>query len=100
MEKLGIRTAYGTDCPVESPNPFANIAAAVRRFGYNEAECVDVATAVDAYTSGTAYANFDEKRVGRIAPGFRPDMVLVDRDIFSIAPEEIAETRVISVFGP
>jgi predicted amidohydrolase YtcJ len=97
MERLGIRTAYGTDCPIETANPFRNIAAAVGRFGYNEKEAVDVAAAVDAYTVGTAYANFDENRVGRIAQGFMADLIIVDRDIFELPPEEIAQAKAVYV---
>jgi predicted amidohydrolase YtcJ len=95
MERLGIKTAYGTDCPVEQPDPIRNLFAAVTRFGYDENERVDVATAVDAYTRGTAYANFDENRLGRIAPGYLADFALLDTDIFSVAPEEIEHAKVI-----
>ncbi len=95
MEQLGIRTAYGTDSPVESMNPIENIAAAVTRYGYFPEECVDVYTAVDAYTAGTAYANFDENRFGRIKTGLLADLVLLDTDIFSVPIESIADTRVL-----
>ncbi|MDR3120355.1 MAG: amidohydrolase [Clostridiales bacterium] len=94
MERLNIRTAYGTDCPIETANPLENIAAAVTRYGESQNERVDVATAVDACTAGSAYANFDEARLGRISPGMCADFALLERDIFSIPPQEIAETRV------
>jgi len=95
MERLGIRTAYGTDCPVETPNPLENIAAAVTRYGFFPKEGVDVFTAVDAYTVGTAYANFDEQRMGRIKSGMLADLVLLDTDIFSVPVQEIANTKVL-----
>jgi predicted amidohydrolase YtcJ len=104
MDKLGIRTSYGTDCPVESMSPIECIACAVNRYdvsnGYPEggiyqAECVDVYTAVDAYTAGSAYATFEENRKGRIRQGYLADMVLLDRDIFAIPKKEIREAKVI-----
>jgi len=104
MEKLGIKTSYGTDCPVESMSPIECIACAVNRHdianGYPEGgvypdECVDVYTAVDAYTSGSAYATFDENRKGKIRQGYLADMVLLDRNIFTIPKKEIREAKVL-----
>ena len=94
MEKMNIKTAYGTDCPIEDINPILGIYAAVTRFGNSPVECVDVATAVDAYTYGSAYANFDEDRVGRIEKGKLADFVLLDEDIFSIPKEQIKDVKV------
>jgi predicted amidohydrolase YtcJ len=104
MEKLGIKTSYGTDCPVESMSPIECIACAVNRHdianGYPEGgiypdECVDVYTAVDAYTTGSAYATFEENRKGRIKQGYLADMVLLDRDIFTTPKKKIREAKVI-----
>ncbi|MDR0720564.1 MAG: amidohydrolase [Treponema sp.] len=95
MEKLGIRTAYGTDCPVQPINPLEGIASAVgREGGFYPEHSVDTYTAVDAYTAGSAYANFDENRLGRIAPGLLADMVLLDKDIFTLPPEAIPSAAV------
>lgn len=103
MERLGIHTSYGSDCPVESLNPFACIATAITRRdladdtveAFHPEECVDVWTAVDNYTISSAYANFDENRLGRICCGYLADLILVDRDIFTISSEQIAETQVL-----
>ena len=104
MERLGVRAAYGTDCPVESMDPLQGIACAVTRQdpgadfprdGFYPEERVDVYTAVDNYTAGSAWANFDEGRMGRIRPGALADMVLLDRDIFTIPPAEIHKTKVL-----
>jgi predicted amidohydrolase YtcJ len=90
MERLGIPTAYGTDCPIQPINPLEGIASAVgREGGFHPEHAVDTYTAVDAYTMGSAYANFDENRLGRIKPGFLADMVLLDRNIFTLPPEAI-----------
>lgn len=104
MEKLGIRAAYGTDCPVESMNPLECIHCAVNRQdiesgypegGYYPQERVDVWTAVDNYTMGSAYATFEEEVKGRIKPGFYADLVMLDKDIFSIPPEGIKNAHVL-----
>jgi predicted amidohydrolase YtcJ len=104
MERLGIRAAYGTDAPVEPINPLLGIACAATRKdlsknypenGFYPEECVDVYTAVDNYTTAGAYAHFDENRLGRIHAGYAADMVLLDKDIFTIPPEEIPSAHVL-----
>jgi predicted amidohydrolase YtcJ len=104
MNRLGVKTAYGTDSPVESMNPLECIDCAVNRHdvtngypedGFYPDECVDVYTAVDAYTAGSAYAEFAEDYKGRIKPGYLADMTLLDRDIFTIPRKEIREARVL-----
>ena len=104
MGKLGIRTSYGTDCPVESMSPIECIDCAVNRHdvsngypggGVYPDECVDVYTAVDAYTTGSAYATFEENRKGRIKQDYLADMVLLDRDIFTISKKEIRGAKVL-----
>ncbi|MDR1904948.1 MAG: amidohydrolase [Treponema sp.] len=104
MDKLGIPVSYGTDSPVSPLSPLLGIACAVTRQdmenrypagGFFPDEKVDVYTAVDAYTAGSAYACFDEQRMGRIKPGYLADLVLLDRDIFTIPHEEIKNTQVV-----
>lgn len=97
LNKLGVPVSYGTDCPVESCNPFPNLCSAVTRKdskgqpqnGFYPDECVDVYTAVDAYTQGSAYSEFMEDRKGRIKEGYYGDLIVLDRDIFTVAPEQI-----------
>ncbi|MDR1469448.1 MAG: amidohydrolase [Spirochaetaceae bacterium] len=102
MERRGVRSAYGTDCPIEHVNPMLGIAAAVTRQdsakgyppgGFYPDERIDVAAAVDNYTAGSAWANFDETRLGRIKEGYLADMVLWDTDIFTCPPEMIGKTK-------
>jgi predicted amidohydrolase YtcJ len=104
MKKLGIKTSYGTDSPVESMSPIECIDCAVNRHdvvngypeeGFYPSECVDVYTAVDTYTVGSAYAEFAEDRKGRIKPGYLADMTLLDKDIFTISKKEIRTARVL-----
>ncbi len=97
LKDLGGKIAYGTDAPVEDCNPFPNIYSAVTRKdskGYPEGgfypnECVDIYTAIDAYTEGSAYMEFMEDKKGRIKPGQLADMVVLDKDIFTCDPMEI-----------
>ena len=48
-------------------------------------------TAIDAYTMESAYAEFQEDVKGRLKPGYYADMVLLDRDIFTVDPMEIKD---------
>lgn len=99
MEELGGQVSYGTDCPVESCNPFPNIYSAVTRKdlkgwpeeGFYPKERVDVYTAVDAYTKGSAYAEFMEDKKGRIKEGYYADLVILDQDIFTVPSDEIRD---------
>jgi len=104
MNRLGIKAAYGTDSPVESISPLECIDCAVNRHdvsngypkeGFYPGECVDVYTAVDAYTTGSAYAEFAESYKGRIKQGYLADLTLLDRDIFTIPRKEIREAQVL-----
>ena len=97
--RKGAHVSYGTDCPVEDCNPFPNIYMAVTRKdkdgqpegGFYPGECVDVADAIDAYTIESAYSEFMEDRKGRIKEGYYADLVLLDRDIFTVNPMEIKD---------
>ena len=100
-DKLGIHQSFGTDSPVEDLNPFPGIYCAVTRKdksgwpegGWNPQECIDVYTAVDAYTAGSAYQEFAEDSKGRIKPGFLCDMAVLDTDIFTCDPMQIKDIK-------
>lgn len=100
-QRMGGHVSYGTDSPVEDLNPFPNIYSAVTRkdkTGYPDGgffpnECVDVCSAIDAYTAGSAYNQFMENTKGRIKAGFEADMVLLDKDIFTCDPMEIRDIK-------
>lgn len=97
--EMGANLSYGTDCPVEDCNPFPNIYMAVTRKnregepteGFYPKECVDVEMAIDAYTLQSAYVQFMEERKGRLKPGYYGDLVVLDRDIFTIDEMEIKD---------
>jgi predicted amidohydrolase YtcJ len=98
----GTVLALGSDCPVASPNPFWGIHAAVTRQrrdgtpagGWYPAQRLTVAEAVWGYTMGPAHATGQVARQGSLTPGKLADLIALDRDIFSISPQEIADTQV------
>jgi predicted amidohydrolase YtcJ len=98
------RLAFGSDWSVAPMDPILGIYAAVTRRsadgkhpgGWIPEQRVSVEEALRAYTADGAYAVFAEARRGRLAPGYLADLVLLDRDLTRIPPEEIAETRVLA----
>jgi predicted amidohydrolase YtcJ len=101
----GARLAFGSDSPVESYNPFLGIHAAVTRRradgsprpeGWHPEQRLTVEEAVHGFTLGAAYASYDETRKGSLTPGKLADLIVLDRDIFSIDPMEIAGTQVLA----
>jgi predicted amidohydrolase YtcJ len=102
MLNAGSRLAFGSDVPVESANPFPGLAAAISREdakgepfgGWQPQERVSRTAAFAAFTTGAAYASFAESKVGRLAPGFRADFILVDHDPFEGAPAQVRATKV------
>jgi predicted amidohydrolase YtcJ len=102
----GVRLAFGTDWEVAPLDPLLTVYAAVTRAtldgknpnGWFPEQKLSVAEAIEAYTMGSAYAEFQEKDKGSIAPGKLADMVLLSEDIFSIPPEKIRDVRVVKTF--
>jgi predicted amidohydrolase YtcJ len=99
----GVHLAFGTDWYVEPLNPLWGVYAAVTRAtldgknpnGWFPEQKLTVAEAVEAYTMGSAYAEFQEKEKGSITPGKLADLVLLSDDIFSIDPAKIREVKVL-----
>jgi predicted amidohydrolase YtcJ len=104
--KSGARLAFGTDFPVESPNPFPGLAAAVSRQdmngqppgGWIPAERLSFAQALYAYTRGSAYAGFSEDKIGALEAGKYADFILVDRDPTAVDPQALARTQVLETW--
>jgi predicted amidohydrolase YtcJ len=102
MEDLKLHVSYGTDSPVEGLNVFQNIHCAIHRQdlkndppnGFYPLEKVDLETAIDNYTLGGAYANFQEKHLGRLLEGYKADLVILDKDIFTCDPSTIKDIQV------
>jgi len=102
----GVRLAFGTDWEVAPLNPLLGVYAAVTRAtldgknpnGWFPDQKLTVAEAIEAYTMGSAYAEFQEKEKGSITPGKLADMVLLSDDIFSIESEKIRDVKVLNTF--
>jgi predicted amidohydrolase YtcJ len=54
--------------------------------------------ALYAYTQGSAYAEFAEKRKGKLAPGYDADFVLVDRDLYKVGAPALLWTEVLGTY--
>lgn len=102
MLRNGSVLAFGSDFPVESPNPFPGLAAAVSRQdangepvgGWQAHERISLQQAFAAFTTNAAFAGFSEDRTGRLGTGLYADFIILDRDIFDATPEQIRETQV------
>jgi predicted amidohydrolase YtcJ len=98
----GAKLAFGTDFPVEKPDPFATWAAAFTRQdadgqpqgGWQPQELVTREQAWWAMTGAAAYAGFAEKQFGALAPGQRADFIIVDRDPTMASPTDLRATVV------
>ncbi|HHS13245.1 MAG TPA: amidohydrolase [bacterium] len=98
----GASIAFGTDWPVEPLDPLEGLYASVTRKdrdwepgeGWFPDQKLSMEEAIRLYTAGSAYAEFMEKRKGRLKKGYLADMVLYDRDLMTLPPEEIMKARV------
>jgi predicted amidohydrolase YtcJ len=99
----GVHLAFGTDWDVAPLNPLLTIYAAVTRAtldgknpnGWFPEQKLTVSEAVEAYTAGSAYAEFQDKDKGSITPGKLADLVLLSDDIFTIDPVKIRDVKVV-----
>jgi hypothetical protein len=125
IKKSGTRLAFGSDWPcIWPPNPFIAIQEAVTRQiwkpasgsefvggifdgagqagylvtkdAYTPEERLTVEQAVDAYTQGSAYARFSDDKLGTLEVGKEADLAVLSQDIFSIKPDEISKTKVVT----
>ncbi len=125
LVKSGARLAFGSDWPcIWPPNPFVAIQEAVTRQiwrprssndfpggafdgagqagtvatkdAYTPDERITVEEAVNAYTQGSAYARFSEDKLGTLEIGKEADLAVISQDIFSVKPEEISKTIVLT----
>jgi len=102
----GAKLAFGSDAPVERPDPWAGIAVAISRTdengepfgGWRATEAVSRVEALKAYTSDAAFAGFADGRFGRLVVGERADFILIDRDPFLGSPSEIRATTVVQTW--
>jgi len=106
MLQNGSKLAFGSDFPVESPDPWAGWAASFTRQdasgqpfgGWRPQEAVTREQGWAGFTTGAAYAGFAEDKIGRIAIGMRADFLILDRDPLLAAPGDLRATKVIETW--
>jgi predicted amidohydrolase YtcJ len=98
QRNAGAHLAFGSDAPVESPNPFLGLHAAVTRRradgspgeqGWYPEQRLSLTEALHGFTSGAAYAAGTEDRLGRLSPGFLADLIVLDTDPFQCDPHDL-----------
>jgi predicted amidohydrolase YtcJ len=98
----GVRLALGTDWTVAPLNPMLTLYAAVTRAtldgknpnGWVPEQKLKLAEAIEAYTMGSAFAEFQESQKGSLTPGKLADIVIVSDDLFAIDPKHIRDVQV------
>lgn len=98
----GTHMVFGSDCPVESPNPFLGIHAAVTRQrpdgspdpqGWYPDQRLTLAQALNGYTNGPALAAGWQHQTGKLAAGFLADLIVLDDDPFTLPPQLLHSLR-------
>jgi predicted amidohydrolase YtcJ len=97
----GALVANGSDAPVEELDPVAGIAAGVLRTiddrpAWHPEQTLTVEQALHASTVAPAWLAGDEHRRGKLLPGYLADLVVLDRDPLSVAPEELPDLQVVA----
>jgi predicted amidohydrolase YtcJ len=111
LARGGTRIAFGSDWPISSADPLQEMHVAVNRVKSErlgrpgEPECEDpflpaqaitVDEAIGAFTSGVDWVNHEEDRAGRLLPGMRADVAVLDQDLYTIPSGEIGSTSVVT----
>jgi len=102
----GSRIACGSDFPVEAPNPFFGIHAAVTRqdkhgqpiAGWYPEQEMSLKEAFRCFTLDAAYAGHQEKTLGSLEAGKYADFIVIDRDLFKISPYDIYKIGVLETW--
>lgn len=108
LEKAGVRMSFGSDWPGTNAawytaDPLLGMYAAVTRQtsggqpagGWFPEERISLESALRAYTTGNAWAAGEEAFKGKISPGFLADLVVLDRDPFSVQPQALKDLKVL-----
>ncbi len=106
FDRAGVRLAAGSDWPVTTADPMDAIHTAVNRqhpgsatpaLG-GEKQCIDLATAMAAYTSGSAYVNHRDDETGSIRPGYLADLIILEPDPFTLPADQIHRATVVATW--
>ena len=105
LKTMGATVSNGSDCPVELPDVLGGIQCAVSRTDlkgsvppYLPEEAFTVQEALDSFTSGGAYASFEEQRKGNIQPGMLADFVVLEQKPFTEAVSNIRNISVLETY--
>ncbi len=108
IEKTGATVAFGSDWSVSTANPYAEMETAITHLGafdepYPEfipEERISLQSAIEAFTINAAFVNKQEKETGSIEVGKLADLIVLDQNLFDIAPSKISDTKVLlTLFG-
>jgi len=103
IQKSGAKLAFGTDYDVEPVNPFRGLYACVTRElpeggpagGWQPQEKISLDDCIRAYTSGSAYAQFEDGKKGELKVGQYADFIILSQDLTKAAPGELLKTQVL-----
>src|SRR6266478_3724816 len=109
LQKSGARLAFGTDYPVEVISPFRGLYACVTRLpapagqlpsgipagGWQPQEKISLQDCIRAYTSGAAYAEFEEGKKGELRVGEYADFLILSKDLTKVPPSDYLKTGVL-----
>ncbi|MFF0521357.1 amidohydrolase [Actinomadura nitritigenes] len=105
LDRTGAALAAGSDWPVSSPDPLWGLHVAVNRVAPGEdteeflpEQRLDLATALTAYTLGSARVNHLDTETGTIEVGKYADLVVLDADPYTVPAERLAEVTVKATF--
>jgi predicted amidohydrolase YtcJ len=104
LHKASATIIGGSDWDISSYNPFRSFQTAITRAGgrgqrpLNIEERIPLQTAIDAYTINAAYAMKQDATTGSLEVGKRADLVDLDRDILSVDPETIEDTKAVATY--
>jgi predicted amidohydrolase YtcJ len=103
VAKTGGQLAFGSDWPVVTLSPWYGVQNAVTRQtlegkpegGWLPQERVSLEQAIEGYTLGAAFSGHREATEGSLEEGKLADLIVLDQDLFKIAPSEIHKTKVL-----
>jgi hypothetical protein len=103
LQKSGAKLAFGTDYSVEPINPFRGLYACVTRElpeggpagGWQPQEKISLDDCIQAYTTGSAYAEFEEGRKGQIKVGQFADFIVLSQDVTKVPAKDLLKTQVL-----